>query len=106
MSLITSHSSRELLFHFHDNSVLEENNVPGYDETIQFSSFLLTSKTGGDVMGQEQLGREEHSSGFQFASISKVLKSIALLQLLNSCERNTGTTKGIPKHKDQSKASY
>lgn len=109
INYIYNHAEAEnycIIFFPTNKRVLEENHVPGCDETIQFSSYLLTSKTGGDVIGQEQMGREEHSSGFRFASISNILKTIALLQLFNICERNTGTTKGIPKHKDQSKASY
>ena len=80
--LIQSHRSSVLLLYLPDNNrILEENNVPGYDETIQLSSY------------------------YKVTSISKVLNSIALLQLLNSCERNTGTTKEISKQGEKSKAS-
>ena len=80
--LIQSHRSSELLLHLPDNNrILEENNVPGYDETIQLTSY------------------------YKVTSILKVLNSTALLQLLNSCERNTGTTKEISKQGEQSKAS-
>lgn len=102
--VVHSCRSRELQFHFPDNNrVLEEYNVTGYEETMPPSSYLLTGET--DVIGKERMVREEHSSGYKVVSISKVFKSIAMLQLFNSCERKSGKTKGIPKHKEQSKVS-
>ena len=99
------HRSRELLFHFPNNNyILEENNVPGYDETMQSSSYLLMGET--DVIGMERMVRDEHSSGYKTALILKVLKSIALLQPFNLRERIIGANNEIQKHKaQQSKAS-
>ena len=67
------------MFEFSDNNnwVLQENNIPGSDETIHSSSDFLTDETGGDVTEKKQMVREEQ--GYNVHFILNIFKPIALL---------------------------